>query len=172
MAKTAAAAKKTITDFLRDATIGLNAQLGGIATRDSVILPLVDDNAWFSANLPAALIDEQQDAPIAYPHVLIYLRGSRNENIEKFRYFSGRHEVAVEIRVSVEGFPQVAAMEDMLDRYVEAALNVLQSTARNWGAQPVQYGGRHTVAYEPVQDGGLNLVQSAIIVPVLEQHTS
>ncbi len=171
MSKTAAQAKKVVTGFLKDAGFGLNTQLPLIESRDGVTLPAVPDTGWFSANLSLEAIEENLDAPI-YPHVLIYLRRSENTEIERFRYFSGRHEVAVEIRVSVEGFPQATDLEDMLDRYVEAALNVLQSTARNWGAQTVQYGGKHAVTYSPVGPGGLNLIQSAILTVTLEQHTS
>ncbi len=171
MSKTAAAAKSVLLGFLQDASAGLNAQLDVIEARDSASYPRIPDAGWFTVNAAAPLLDENLDnAP--YPCVLVYLAGSENRNIQKFRYFSGAHEVVIEIRLSVEGFRELLGLENMLDAYVEAALNVVQSTSQVWGAQGVLYNGRYRVQYRSIELGGLNLIQAAEIRLQMEQHTS
>ncbi len=168
MAKTAAQAKDEILRILQDGSSGLNIQLGPIESRDSVILPRVADNGWLEANLPDPLLQGTFDAPL-YPICLVYLGESENQNLQKFSYFSGVHEVVVEFRHSVDGPEGLTDMEKNLDRFAEAVINVIQ-TNKTKLAGNLQYNGHFGVTYSPVQEGGLGLYQSAFVRVHLLQH--
>ncbi len=170
MAKLAAIAKDEILRILQDASTGLNQQLGAIENRDAVILPRVAGNAWFEADIPDPLLQGTFDAPL-YPIGLVYLGESENQNLQKFSYFSGVHEIVVEFRHSVEGPEGLTAMEQNLDRFAEAVINVIQANKAKLAGN-LQYNGHFSVTYSPVQEGGVGLYQAAFVRVHLLQHQS
>src|SRR2546422_1711504 len=115
MSQTAAKARQAVLAFLKDSAAGLNYELGVIGARDSLSLPPVPDSGWFTANISDETLDKNFDqAP--YPCLLVYLAGARNENRQKFRYFSGALDVVAEVRLSVEGFPELTGLDENLYR--------------------------------------------------------
>lgn len=170
MSKTTSLVEETVLGYLQDATNGMNATMAAIEERDSVVLDRVDANSWIQQDVPLPLLIEAVD--IVFPHVLVYVPTTQNSQTEKFRYFAGFHECAVEIRASVDDFNGLVVLKATLNRLVEAALNTLQSTGFLSAAQAagIQYGRKFDVRYGPVESGGDNFVQSAVIRLQIEQR--
>ncbi len=99
----------------------------------------------------------ERTAGVQYPAVYVYCEKLINELREKFRMFSGKARLAIEIRVSHDRLEETG---QMLDFYVEAVTSVLDSRRGDWG-NGAFYAGGYEVSFGPVKHGGKNFIQTA-----------
>jgi hypothetical protein len=92
-----------------------------------------------------------------YPALLVYCDKLSNAMKEKFRRFSGKAHLVVEVRHSQE---KLEALEAHTQVYVDAVCALLDEARGDWGEGSF-YPGGYDVSYEPVVRGGRNLLQKA-----------
>jgi hypothetical protein len=94
-----------------------------------------------------------------YPALLVYCDKMSNTLKEKFRRFSGKAHMVVEVRHSQDGMETIEAN---LQIYVDAVCALLDDSRGDWG-DGAFYTGGYDVVYEPVARGGKNFLQRAKI---------
>jgi hypothetical protein len=135
---------------------GLNAGLAAI-TQGSVD-PMLVDAAQVRAQNVAADMAERGGA-VKYPNVCVYCEGLANELREKFRSFSGKAEMAIEVRHSQD---RLEGLEQRLEVFVDGAMRMLNESRGDWG-DGMFYGGKYQVSFSTVKQGGKNFMQTAKI---------
>ena len=83
-----------------------------------------------------------------------------NSQREKFRKFSGRARLNIEIKVS---HTRSEGLERSLETYVDAVTEVLHRSQGDWG-RGLGYSGAYEVHFEAVTQGGRNFLQTAKVV--------
>jgi hypothetical protein len=99
----------------------------------------------------------EKTAGVRYPVVNIYCEKIINDHKEKFRTFSGRVQVAAEIRLSQD---RLTGLTDALETFVDAVSDVLAKNRGDWG-DGMFYGGAYEVIFTAIKHGGKNFIQSA-----------
>ncbi len=99
-----------------------------------------------------------------YPALLVYCDRLENLLREKFRAFSGRALMTVEVRQTQE---TLADAESNTEMYVDAVCALLGEARGDWG-DGASYAGGYRVDYEPVTMGGKNFLQRAKVSFVVE----
>jgi len=92
-----------------------------------------------------------------YPAVNVYAEKIVNGLREKFRSFSGTVQMAMELRHSQD---RLEGLQDRLEVYVDAAMQMLNSGRGDWG-DGMFFGGEYEVSFGPVKQGGKNFIQVA-----------
>ena len=92
-----------------------------------------------------------------YPALLVYCDRIENLLQEKFRAFSGRVHLVIELRQTQEKLEHVEANTEL---YVDAVCALLGEARGDWG-DGASYSGGYQVEYEPVTMGGKNFLQRA-----------
>ncbi|MDP9169797.1 MAG: hypothetical protein M3N54_04210 [Acidobacteriota bacterium] len=92
-----------------------------------------------------------------YPAVLVYCDKLANSLKEKFRRFSGKAHLVVEVRHSQDKLDE---LEANTQAYVDAVCALLDDSRGDWGGGGF-YGGGYEVSYEAVARGGKNFLQRA-----------
>ncbi|HLH40486.1 MAG TPA: hypothetical protein VKX39_15150 [Bryobacteraceae bacterium] len=155
MAQTASIAAKQFATFLSDSENGIAPAVSKLAADSGIALAAIPPGQIISQNVPAAIAERA--AAVKYPVVHVYSNRVRNSLTEKFRKFSGKIQTVAEVRVSQD---RMEGLEDQTRLYVDAVTQVLDSNRGSWG-QGMFYAGGYEVAFEPVQQGGKNLMQVA-----------
>jgi hypothetical protein len=151
-----AAATRKIVDILAGGT-GLPFTLASVTERESVELAPI--NALQVAAQNIAFEVAERTAGVTYPAVYVYCEGLTNQLKEKFRTFSGKAQMATEIRVSYDGFDNLGRD---LQLYASAVGEVLDSHRGDWGGG-MFYAGGYQVDFGPIKRGGKNFLQTAKI---------
>lgn len=146
------------------ASDGINAALAQISARDGVHLPALSDQTILAQNVASDLADE--NLAVIYPAVYLYCDRMDNQQLEKFRKFSGRLLLAAEVRVSRE---QITGLDQELARYMEAAADVLGAHHGQW-TENVAYGGGYEVQFRETRLGGRNFIATAKVEIELQAH--
>lgn len=134
---------------------GLPSSIGAIAAAENVVLESIGVRQVVTENVAAELIE--RSASVRYPMVHLYCERISNTLREKFRTFSGRAHLVMELRVSSD---RVEELERKLQLYVDAATRVLDKNRGDWG-DGVFYGGTYEVTFGPVRRGGKHFLQMA-----------
>ena len=92
-----------------------------------------------------------------YPALFVYCDKVQNQLIEKFREFSGKARLVVEVRHSQD---RLSGLEQHLQVYVDAVCALLDDSRGGWG-DGAFYTGGYEVNYEPLVRGGKNFLQRA-----------
>ena len=92
-----------------------------------------------------------------YPALLVYCDKMANSQKEKFRQFSGKAHVVVEVRHSQD---RLDGIETKTQMYVDAVCALLDDSRGDWGGGSF-YAGGYDVIYEPIARGGKNFLQRA-----------
>ena len=92
-----------------------------------------------------------------YPAVYVYCDRVINDQVEKFRTFSGRVRVAVDVRHSQD---RLEGLEDALETLVDAVGEVLATSRGDW-LDGMFYGGKYEVSFGPAKHAGKNFIQIA-----------
>ena len=92
-----------------------------------------------------------------YPAVYVYCDRVTNTMREKFRTFSGKARMVVEIRVSHD---RLEGLEKQLQVYADAAVRVLDNHRGDWGGG-MYYAGGYEITFGAVKRGGKNYIQAA-----------
>lgn len=135
------------------APAGLNAQLAELGASQEEPPAGIDAGQMTAQNVAMELAERSRQ--VRYPAVHIYCEKLVNALREKFRTFSGRAEMTVEVRVSQD---RLEGMEETLQTYVDAVTRVLDRNRGDWG-DGMFYGGGYEAAFGPVKHGGKNFVQ-------------
>ncbi len=94
-----------------------------------------------------------------YPAILIYCDKLSNQLREKFRPFSGKAHVTVDVRFSQD---RLEGIGDRLQLYTETVCQLLDKARGDWG-NGAFYAGGYEVVFEPVRQGGHNFLQTGRI---------
>jgi hypothetical protein len=131
---------------------GVNVRISAIETADpSLATPGLRTIIALHANVEVS----ERTGHLHYPAALVYCDKLSNLLIEKFRKFSGRAHVVVDLRHSQD---RLESIETNLQVYVDAVCALLDDSRGDWGSG-VFYGGGYEVTYEPLGRGGKNFVQ-------------
>jgi len=133
---------------------GLNACVSTLAQAENVTLPLVGQNQILTQNVPVELAERSTD--VQYPAVNVYCEKIVNQLKEKFRNFSGKAVMSIEVRVSQDN---LQGIESQLQTYVDAVTQVLDQNRGDWG-EGMYYAGCYEAALGPVKHGGRNFIQT------------
>jgi hypothetical protein len=155
VAQTASIVAGQFVMFLADSTSGIGPAIANLATNSGITLPMIPAEQIISQNVPVAIAE--RTAAVKYPMVSVYSNRVRNLLTEKFRTFSGKIQTVAEVRVSQD---RIAGIEDQTRLYVDAVTQVLDANRGPWG-QGMFYTGGYEVSFDPVQQGGKNLLQVA-----------
>ena len=140
------------------AATGLPYAVGAIAERERVQLPLIGNSQVMAQQV--AFETAERTAGVAYPAVYVYCEGLSNLQKEKFRTFSGKAFMAVEVRVTHDHLEGVMTN---LQYYSGAVAEVLDAHRGDWGAG-LFYTGGYNVEFGPIKHGGKNFIQVAKVL--------
>jgi hypothetical protein len=148
----------TLTDIvvsrLSSTTDGVTVRVNAIAQGDSTVQsPGI--RTILTQNVSADISEKAGQAQ--YPALLVYCDKMSNTLKEKFRRFSGKAHMVVEVRQSQD---RLETIETNLQAYVDAVCALLDESRGDWGSGAFYTGG-YDVAYEPVARGGRNFLQRA-----------
>jgi hypothetical protein len=147
------------TSALRDLLAGENgivlAPDAAALSQSTLTVPVL------TGNVPLDLIER---APSSYPSIQVYCEKVSNGQREKFRTFSGKAQLIVEIRASAD---QISTTELLLQSYTDSVLQVLNSNKGDWGGGRF-YGGAYEVTFGAMKRGGLNYLQVARVAISLD----
>jgi hypothetical protein len=129
-----------------------------IQLRDSRPVPELSEAQMLGGNLGGE--SAEQPRSLQYPALLVYCDKVINSQREKFRKFSGKARLNVEIKVS-DNRPDGLGLS--LETCVDAVTEVLHRSQGDWG-QGMSYSGAYEVQFEPVKRGGKNFVQTGKVV--------
>jgi hypothetical protein len=138
---------------LLSAPQGLSACVSTLAQAENATLPPVGPNQILARNVSIELAERSTD--VQYPAVNVYCEKIVNQLKEKFRNFSGKAVMAIEVRVSQD---RLGGIEDQLQVYVDAVTQVLDQNRGDWG-EGMFYAGCYEAALGPVKHGGQNFIQ-------------
>ena len=138
---------------LLSAPQGLNACVSTLAQAENATLPPVAQNQILAQNVPVELAERSTSAQ--YPAVNVYCEKIVNQLKEKFRNFSGKAMMTIEVRVSQD---KLQGIESQLQTYVDAVTQVLDQNRGDWG-EGMYYAGCYEAALGPVRHGGKNFIQ-------------
>jgi hypothetical protein len=99
----------------------------------------------------------EKTAGVLYPGIYAYCDKVINDQVEKFRTFSGRVRVGVDVRHSQD---RLEGLSDALELLVDAVGDVLTSSRGDW-LDGMFYGGKYEVSFAPTKHGGKNFIQTA-----------
>jgi hypothetical protein len=146
----------------------ITAQVVGLITGSSGVNSVLSS----TGNVPfrpvnAAQVRAQNVAPdiadqanvVQYPAINVYCEKISNNLVEKFRTFSGEVQVVIEVRHSQD---RLDGLQDGLDRYADAVMQVLNANRGDWG-DGMFYCGAYQVAFGATKHGGTNFMQLAKI---------
>jgi hypothetical protein len=133
---------------------GLNACVATLASAENVSLPALGQGQILAQNASVELTE--RSTGVTYPLVSVYCEKIANQLKEKFRNFSGKATMAVEVRVSQDG---LSGIENQLEIYLDAVTQVLDQNRGDWG-EGMYYTGCYEAAMGPVKHGGQNFIQA------------
>lgn len=139
---------------LTSTTDGVNVRVGAITQSDPA-LQLAGIRAILARNANSEI--SEKGGQVQYPALLVYCDRLSNMLKEKFRRFSGRAHLVVDVRCSQD---RLETIETNLQVYVDAVCALLDDARGDWGGGAF-YGGGYDVTYEPVTRGGTNFLQRA-----------
>jgi hypothetical protein len=140
--------------LLQGKTDGVNARLGAMEEADSS-LHAKDIRAITALN--AGVEISEKNGYTHYPLLLVYCDKMSNSLKEKFRRFSGKAHVVIEVRHSEDRLEQLDAN---CQTYVDAVCAMLDDSRGSIG-DGTFYAGGYEVAYEPIVRGGKSFLQRA-----------
>lgn len=147
------AVSKTVA--LLTSSQGLASAVQEIAIRENTTLAGIAASQVIAGNVAFDLAE--RTAGVNYPAVYVYCEGLANLLKEKFRTFSGKAHMAIEVRVSHD---RLEVVGNELQFYTEAVTRVLDENRGEW-APGMYYMGGYKVEFGPVRHGGRNFLQAA-----------
>lgn len=139
------------------AQTGLAASVALIAEREGVWLGEITGERVVRQQVAPELAEKTAGAQ--YPVFYVYCEKVVNQLREKFRTFSGKARLAVEVRASHERLEELGRAAEL---YAEAVTDVLDRSRGDWGSG-LFYAGGYEVLFGAVKRGGKGFVQTAKI---------
>ena len=144
----------TVISMLQSTADGVNTRIDAIRVADAGITALeIRSIAALNANVEIS----EKTGQAVYPALLVYCDRIANLLTEKFRHFSGRAHVVVEVRYSQD---RLEGLENNTQACADAVCAILDDSRGDWG-NGAFYSGGYEVSYEPVARGGKNFLQRA-----------
>lgn len=140
------------------APTGLPFTVAALAEYENVALAQIAAENVVAQNVSFELAE--RSIGVKYPVFYVYCEGVTNLLKEKFRTFSGKAYMAVEVRVS---FDRLESLGRELELYTTGVTDVLDSHRGQWAAG-MFYTGGYKVEFGPVKRGGKNFLQTARIL--------
>ena len=150
------AASKTV--HLLQSPSGLSDNLAAMNEIEGLQLPEIGNRQMHLANIAVDLLD--RSAGTLYPAAHVYCEKIVNQLREKFRVFSGKAHLAIEVRVSQD---RLEGIEEALQVYVDAVTRVLDQNRGDWG-DGMFYTGGYEATFGPVRRGGRNFIQTGKVM--------
>jgi hypothetical protein len=141
------------------ATRKVMARLTGPADAGSTVGALTEAGyagATMRAQNAAAELTERAGA-VTYPATTVYCEKVVNDFREKFRSFSGRAQMAIEVRHSQD---RLEGLESALEAQTDAVTTALTASRGDWG-DGMYYAGGYEVSFGRAARGGKNFTQVA-----------
>jgi hypothetical protein len=141
------------------ATRKVMEKLAGPAEAGSTVGSLTQagfEGASMRAQNAGAELVERAGA-VRYPMVTVYCEKVVNDLKEKFRSFSGRAELAIEVRHSQD---RLEGLEAAIEQETDALTKALSASRGDWG-DGMYYAGGYQVSFGRVSRGGKNFTQVA-----------
>jgi hypothetical protein len=136
---------------------GLPASVALLAEREGVWLGEVTSDRVIRQQVAPELAEKTAGAQ--YPVFYVYCEKVLNQLREKFRTFSGKVRLAVDVRASQERIEELGRMTEL---YAEAVTDVLDRSRGDWGGG-LFYGGGYEIVFGAVKRGGKGFIQTAKI---------
>jgi hypothetical protein len=140
-----------------NAPSGMNAGLAALTQGDSSLASPVEAAQVRAQNVAADLVD--RSSAVRYPVVHVYCEKVVNDLSEKFRSFSGRAQIAIELRHSQDN---LKGLQNTVELYTDSITQMLDAERGDWG-DGMFYSGGYEVALGPAKQGGKNFIQAAKI---------
>src|SRR5215475_3773808 len=134
---------------------GLSQNLGDVAQLQGITLSSIEPRQVIAQSVAQSLIERALD--LKYPALLVYCDKFSNDLREKFRTFSGKATLVIEVRVSHD---RIDNLENLLQMYVDVVTRILDQNRGDWG-NGVFYTGGYQASFGPIERGGRNLIQTA-----------
>ena len=154
MAGIVGALTSSVVHRLSSSTDGISVRAAAI-TQGSPQLQLAGVKTVLAQNVSVDISDKAGHTH--YPALLVYCDKLSNSLKEKFRRFSGKVHMVVEVRHSQDRLENI---EGNLQTYVDAVCALLDDSRGDWGNGSFYTGG-YDVSYDPVARGGQNYLQKA-----------
>jgi hypothetical protein len=139
---------------LLTASQGLNACVATLAQAQNTTLAPVGQDQILAQNVPVEIAERSMD--VKYPSVSVYCEKIANQLKEKFRTFSGKAVVTIEVRVSQD---RLQGIEGQIQMYLDAVTQVLDQNRGDWG-EGMYYAGGYEASLAAVKHGGQNFLQT------------
>jgi hypothetical protein len=136
---------------------GLSENLAAVAELQGINLPEIGAKQIFTQNVAQELVERAVE--VKYPTLLLYCEKINNDLREKFRTFSGKAHMAIEVRVSQD---RIEGLEKLLEIYVDTVTRILDQNRGDWGSGMFYTGGYEAVFAE-MKHGGRNFIQTGKI---------
>jgi hypothetical protein len=146
---------------LMRADTGLPAKVSQIAEVRELELAPFCASRIVTMNVSSDMVERATG--MKYPLVHIYCERFTNLMTEKFRRFSGKAHMVLEIRISQD---RIEDLDERLQAYVDAVTEVLDENKGSWDSS-ICYLGGYDVAFGPVKHGGKNFLQTAKVALLL-----
>ncbi len=154
MALIVKAASERLASLLAAPT-GVQAALAAISEREGRPIGEIAPRRIRVEHAAAELAE--RTAGVQYPAFYVYCEKISNTLREKFRTFSGKMRLAVEVRVTHDHLEEAG---NMLAAHVEAVTSTLDSHRGDWG-NGMFYAGGYEVTFSGAKHGGKNFLQGA-----------
>ena len=136
---------------------GLSENLGAVAELQGLTLAPIEANQIFTLSVAQKLVERAVD--MKYPTLMVYCEKITNDLREKFRTFSGKAHMVVEVRLSQDRIEGVASL---LHVYVDTVTRILDQNRGDWG-NGMFYTGGYQAVFGQMEHGGRNFIQTGKI---------
>jgi hypothetical protein len=154
MAGLSGALTSIVVSMLTSTTGGVNVRIAAMVEADSSLEAVAIPNI---VALNASVEVSEKTGYLQYPALVVYCDKVSNTLKEKFRQFSGKAHMVVEVRHSQD---ELTGIESNAAVYTDAVCALLDDSRGDWGGGLFYVGG-YDVSYEPVGRGGKNFLQRA-----------
>lgn len=152
MAGLSGAVTSIVVSTLTSVTGGVNVRIAAMVEADSSLQAVGIRNI---VALNASVEISEKTGFVQYPALVVYCDKVSNTLTEKFRQFSGKAHMVVEVRHSQD---ELTGIESNAAVYTDAVCALLDDSRGDWGFG-FFYSGGYGVSYEPVVRGGNNFLQ-------------
>ena len=136
---------------------GLSENLAAVAELQGIHLPPIGEKQIFRQNVAQELLERAVE--VKYPALLLYSEKISNDLKEKFRTFSGKAHMVIEVRVSQD---RIEGLEKLLEIYVDTLTRILDQNRGDWG-NGMFYTGGYEAVFAEMKHGGRNFIQTGKI---------
>lgn len=137
------------------APAGLSDRIAALSAAEQVELATIPPSQMAAQQV--AFETAERSAGVSYPAVYVYCEGLVNTLREKFRTFSGRAQMVIEVRTTHD---RLEGVTSGLQYYAAAVAETLDRNRGDWD-EGMFYTGGYKVEFGPIKHGGKNFIQTA-----------